>query len=140
MLECNGHQTDLHDINLGGQNENFSSLKMHQREEVCTFSSKAPAPYSYITSLGALKGDNTKGLRTGKKEAVLPTVQAARVAEPQSEYCRTLMVQQAPTADPPAAPQRLRIRRRSMRQETVELLAMLDDLLHRPASQSGKAP
>jgi hypothetical protein len=39
----------------------------------------------------------------------------------------------------PAAPQRLRIRRQSMRQETVALLAALDDIIHRPACHSREA-
>ena len=39
----------------------------------------------------------------------------------------------------PAAPQRLRIRRRSMRLEAVELLAVLDSFVYRPACQSRKS-
>jgi hypothetical protein len=60
------------------------------------------------------------------------------VAASEKGYCCTLM-QDTKLHPIPAAPHRLRIRRRSMREETVEHLAVLDELIHRPTSNLSKA-
>ena len=130
MQERKHHQT-------GQDNFNPGDLNGH----VLCSETKAPPSSSYAAFLhGKLRSECMKDQRL----RVNPTDENQNTAAFQNgRRCgQSSMIPL--TADPkqqsiPSAPQRLRIRRRSARQETVELLSVLDNLLHQSARHSRKA-
>ncbi len=123
-----------------GQSESWMSSKLPQANNKCIAyaeNTTKPASSSYASFLrGKFSADRARtqnAVTSADHDAVPPSIN-----EHTQSLSKTL------TTDPiqqqiPAAPQRLRIRRQSMRQETVELLAVLDDLIQPPAYHSRKA-
>jgi hypothetical protein len=139
MQTCKYHSNNQDGINPGGQNEKDLSWKQRQGEHVHISDNNAAASSSYAAFLhNNLSCNNTKEHRARMQEASMSIYQSHPVGALQNEHCCILTppLIQKPL---PSAPHRLRIRRQSMRQETVDLLAVLDDLIRRPGLYSRKA-
>jgi hypothetical protein len=114
-------------------------MKHHQGDgHVQSNCIKVSVPSSYASHLYVKSPKMCSVEETNSRmKEILPKAQIGPMVSSKTVYRRMLIPEK--TLHPlPAAPHRLRIRRRSMREETVELLAVLDGLLHRPFLNSRK--
>jgi hypothetical protein len=133
------HSQNGLDINSLGRIESCKCMKRHQGDGyVQSNCIKVSVPSSYASHLyvKSPKMCNVEETNSRMKET-LPKAQIGPVVSSKTVY-RHMLIPEKPLQPIPAAPHRLRIRRRSMREETVELLAVLDGLLHRPLLNSRK--
>ncbi len=136
MQICKFH----HDgINAGGQRENFVSWELQQGGNIRSSDTKAATPSSYAANLYDKLNLNYTIDHSARTQKTGPSRKQSDPVGSIQEIYSPMLTPSSIQQPLPAAPQRLRIRRQSMRQETVDLLAVLDDLLRRPGCHQRKS-
>jgi hypothetical protein len=140
MQTCTYSQSVHGDVHPGIRHEKYSLLKLKQKGHVPCSDTRAISPSSYASFLHDKIDRNHAIDQAAREQKNTSSTVFHTAASNHGQTSPDTLIPDPKQQSVPTAPQRLRIRRRSTRQETVELLSVLDDLLHRPSRHARKAP